>query len=160
MNLGTLSAFSRFHRHDTSKYVIGLIYLLLLIGCLCSYQIYAMPVFDNLEFIYISKKKKPCSRLVRAGLRLFFGGLTFLIAVAFPFLGSLAILLGGMTLSLLTYAYPCFMWNSIKRPQKNGVIWCLNLGLGCLGIVLSMLLVVAAAWNLADKGLNANFFKP
>ncbi|GLT42987.1 hypothetical protein SLA2020_169640 [Shorea laevis] len=160
MNLGTLSAFSRFHRHDTSKYVIGLIYLLLLISCLCSYQIYAMPVFDNLEFIYISKKKKPCSRLVRAGLRLFFGGLTFLIAVAFPFLGSLAILIGGMTLSLLTYAYPCFMWNSIKRPQKNSVIWCLNLGLGCLGIVLSMLVVVAAAWNLADKGLNANFFKP
>ncbi|GLT96860.1 hypothetical protein SLE2022_144540 [Rubroshorea leprosula] len=157
--LGTLNAFLQRHEEDTSKYVIGLICLLLVISCLCSYQIYAMPVFDNLELIYISKKNKPCSRLIRAGLHLFFGGLTFFIAVTFPFLGSLAVLIGGIT-SPLTYAYPCFMWNSIKRPQNNGAIWCVNIGLGWLGIVLSMLLVVAASWNLADKGLIANFFKP
>ncbi|XP_022749214.1 lysine histidine transporter-like 7 [Durio zibethinus] len=159
-NGGILTAFSQFHRQDTSKFVIGLIYLLLIISCLSSYQIYAMPVFDNLQFIYVTIKKRRCPGWVRAGLRLFFGGFTFFIAVAFPFLGSLAPVVGGMAAVPLTFAYPCFMWISIKRPRANGAMWSLNLGLGCFGIVLSILLVVAAVWNLADKGLNANFFRP
>ncbi|XWS40248.1 hypothetical protein CRYUN_Cryun18bG0124100 [Craigia yunnanensis] len=159
-NGGILTAFSQFHRQDTSKFVIGLIYLWLIISCLSSYQIYAMPAFDNLEFIYATSKNRRCPGWVRARLRLFFGGLTFFIAVAFPFLGSLAPLIGGMTAVPLTFAYPCFMWISIKRPRANGAMWSLNLGLGCFGIVLSILLIVAAIWNLADKGLNANFFRP
>ncbi|XWS62600.1 hypothetical protein CRYUN_Cryun06bG0024900 [Craigia yunnanensis] len=159
-NGGILTAFSQFHRHDTSKFVIGLIYLWLIISCLSSYQIYAMPAFDNLEFIYATSKNRRCPGWVRTGLRLFFGGLTFFIAVAFPFLGSLAPLIGGMAVVPLTFAYPCFMWISIKRPRANGAMWSLNLGLGCFGIVLSILLIVAAAWNLAEKGLNANFFRP
>ena len=140
--------------------MIGLIYLWLIISCLSSYQIYAMPAFDNLEFIYSTSKNRRCPGWVRTGLRLFFGGLTFFIAVAFPFLGSLAPLIGGMASVPLTFAYPCFMWISIKRPRTNGAMWSLNLGLGCFGIVLSILLIVSAAWNLADKGLNANFFRP
>ncbi|XP_017970106.1 PREDICTED: lysine histidine transporter-like 7 [Theobroma cacao] len=159
-NGGILTAFADFHREDTSKFVIGLIYLWLILSCLSSYQIYAMPAFDNLEFIYASSKNRRCPGWVRVGLRLFFGGLTFFIAVAFPFLGSLAPLLGGMATVPLTFAYPCFMWISIKRPRRNGAMWSLNLGLGCLGIVLSVLLIVAAVWNLADKGLHANFFRP
>ncbi|XVF45616.1 hypothetical protein PTKIN_Ptkin02bG0220900 [Pterospermum kingtungense] len=159
-NGGILTAFSQFHRQDTSKLVIGLIYLWLIISCLSSYQIYALPAFDNLEFIYTTSKNRRCPGWVRVGLRLFFGGLTFFIAVAFPFLGSLAPLIGGMAAVPLTFAYPCFMWISIKKPRPNGAVWSLNLGLGCFGIVLSILLIVAALWNLADKGLNANFFRP
>ncbi|PNY02091.1 hypothetical protein L195_g025395, partial [Trifolium pratense] len=84
----------------------------------------------------------------------------FTIAVTFPFLPSLAALLGGITIVPVTYAYPCFMWLAIKKPRTKGAIWCFNLILGCLGMVLSALLVAAAIRNLADKGLHANFFKP
>lgn len=118
-----------------------------------------MVVFDNLEFRYISSKKQRCSRWLRSFLRLGFGGLAFLIAVAFPFLGSLAPLIGGMTMPL-AYAYPCFMWIAIKKPSPKSAMWLVNVGLGCLGLALSVILVVAAIWNLADKGLNANFFHP
>jgi hypothetical protein len=151
----------QFHGHDTSRFAKGLVYLLVVINCLTSFQIYAMPVFDNLEFRYISMKNRRCPWWVRIGFRLFFGGLAFFIAVALPFLPSLAPLVGGITLPL-TLAYPCFMWILIKKPHQKGhdALWCLNLGLGCLGIVLSVLLVVAAAWNLAIKGLHASFFKP
>ncbi|XP_022762261.1 lysine histidine transporter-like 7 [Durio zibethinus] len=159
-NGGILTAFLQFHRKETSKFVISLIYLCIIISCLGSYQIYAMPSFDNFEFIYATSKNRRSPGWVRVGLRLFFGGLTFFIAVAFPFLGSLAPLLGGMAAVPLTFAYPCFMWISIKRPRANSAMWSLNLGLGCIGIGLSILLIVAAIWNLADKGLNANFFRP
>ncbi|KAK8625232.1 hypothetical protein V6N13_090107 [Hibiscus sabdariffa] len=158
--LGILTTFSQLRRRDTSKFVIGLIYLWLTISCITSYQIYAMPAFDNLEFVYANSKRRRCPEWVRVGLRLFFGGLTFFIAVAFPFLGSLAPLIGGMTVVPLTFAYPCFMWISIRKPRPKSGMWCLNLGLGCLGIALSIVLIVAAVWNLADKGLDANFFSP
>lgn len=158
-NGGLLTAFSQVHGPNTSKYTMGSIYILFLANCLCTFQVYAMPVFDNLEARYTSKKQQRCPRWVRIGIRLFFGGLVFLVAVAFPFLGSLAPLIGGITLPL-TLAYPCFMWLSMKKPRRNGYAWCLNLGLGCFGVALSVLLVVAAAWTLAHKGLEANFLKP
>lgn len=119
-----------------------------------------MPAFDNLEFIYASNKKRRCPGWVRAGLRLFFGGLTFFIAVAFPFLGKLAPLIGGMAAVPLTFVYPCFMWISIRKPRPKGAMRSLNLGVGSIGIVLSLLLIVAAVWKLDYKGLNANFFRP
>ncbi|KAE8724919.1 Lysine histidine transporter-like 8, putative isoform 2 [Hibiscus syriacus] len=158
--VGILTAFAQFREHDTSKFMIGLIYLWLAIACITSYQIYAMPAFDNLEFVYASNKKRRCPGWVRVGLRLFFGGLTLLIAVAFPFLGSLAPLIGGLAAVPLTFAYPCFMWISIRKPGRNSGMWSVNMGLGCFGIILSILLIVAAVWNLADQGLNANFFSP
>ncbi|KAL6998685.1 hypothetical protein U1Q18_047815 [Sarracenia purpurea var. burkii] len=156
---GMLKAFAKFHAHNTSKLVMGLIYLLVLISCLCSFQIYAMPVFDNMEFIYIIKKKRRCPRWVRSGFRVFFGGFTFFIAVALPFLGSLGALFGGIALPL-TYAYPCFMWTAIKKPCPNTAMWWSNLCLGWSGIGLAVLLVFAAVWNLVKYGIDANFFNP
>lgn len=159
-NAAILKAVSQFHGQNTSEYVLGLLCILVLINCLTTFQIYVMVVFDNMEIKYTSRKKAPCPRWLRIVFRLFFGGLAFFVAVALPFLGSLSPLIGAVTSVPLTYAYPCFMWISMKKPKPKGVIWCTNMGLGCLGLVLSVLFVVAAAWNLADKGLVANFFKP
>ena len=118
-----------------------------------------MPVFDNMEMRYITKKKKPCSKGVRTCLGILFGGLTFLAAVALPFFGSLTLLMGGIALPL-TFAYPCFMWIAMKKPRPNRVVWSINLVLGCFGIVFSVLIVIAEAWTLSDKGLKSDFFKP
>ena len=154
-----LKALSQYHEQDISKFLKGLIYLLIVINSLCTFQIYSKIVFDNLEFRYTSMKKQRCPRWLRAVFRLVFGGLVFFIAVAFPFLNSLQPLMGGLTMPL-TYVYPCFMWISIKKPRPNGPMRLVNMALGCLGVILCALLVVATIWNLADKGLHANFFKP
>ncbi|KAL4616404.1 hypothetical protein ACB092_07G196600 [Castanea dentata] len=92
---GLLSAFSQIHGANTSKLIMGSIYLLVLVNHLCAFQVYAMPAFDNLEIRYTTKKKKPCPKWVRTCLRIFFGGVTFFVAVTVPFLGSLALLIGG-----------------------------------------------------------------
>ena len=140
------------------KYIYIYIKVVLL-NRLCTFQVYAMPVFDNMEMRYITKKKKPCSKGVRTCLRILFGGLTFLAAVALPFFGSLTLLMGGIALPL-TFAYPCFMWIAMKKLRPNRVVWSINLVLGCFGIVFSVLIVIAAAWTLSDKGLKSDFFKP
>ncbi|KAH9654955.1 lysine histidine transporter-like 7 [Citrus sinensis] len=156
---GLLSVFSQVHGHDTSRGAMGSIYLLQIINCLCQFQIYAMPAFDSLEFRYIFKKQQQCPRRVLAAYRFFFTGLISLLSVAFPFFPSLAPFMGGLTLPF-KFSYPCLMYNLIKKPDQSGTLWWLNLGLGCFGIILSVMLVVATFWNLVTKGVHANFFSP
>uniref|UniRef100_A0A7N2MZ04 Amino acid transporter transmembrane domain-containing protein n=1 Tax=Quercus lobata TaxID=97700 RepID=A0A7N2MZ04_QUELO len=71
------------------------IFLPVLVNCLCTFQVYAMVVFDNLEVRYTSKKNQPCRWWVRTFLRFFYGGLAFFLSVTFPFLGRQAPLVGG-----------------------------------------------------------------
>ena len=150
---GLLTLFSQIHGPNSSKLMMATIYLPILVNCLCTFQVYAMVVFDNLEVRYTSKKNQPCPRWVRTFLRIFYGGLAFFLSVTFPFLGRLAPLVGGAKLPL-TFAYPCFMWIATKKPRPNGLVWFINMGLGSFGIVLTILIVIAAAWTLANNGLN------
>ncbi|KAJ4962259.1 hypothetical protein NE237_022198 [Protea cynaroides] len=156
---GMLSALFKYHGNKSSRVVLGLTSMLVVINCLSSFQIYAMPVFDNLEFAYISRKNKPCPRWLRRGFRAGFGCLAFFIAVALPVLTSLAGLLGGIALPI-TLAYPCFMWIVMKKPKRYTTMWIINWGLGILGMALSFLVIAGAVWSIVDKGITANFFKP
>ncbi|GLT31343.1 hypothetical protein SLA2020_060850 [Shorea laevis] len=159
-NEGVLTAWYKYHRHDTSKVLLGLACLLVVINSLSSFQIYAMPVFDNLEFkLYTSKRNGPCPRWVRSGIRVFFGFFAFFVAIALPFLPSLAGLIGGIALPI-TLAYPCLMWILIKKPKQYSPFWWLNWVLGISGLVLSVMVVTGAIWSLVTSGIEANFFKP
>ncbi|KAF7829500.1 lysine histidine transporter-like 8 [Senna tora] len=158
-NGGMLGALHQYHEHDTSKFILASTSFLVVINSLCSFQIYAMPVFDNLESTYTSKNNKPCPRWLRMSFRAFFGCLTFFISVALPFLPSLAGLLGGIALPI-TLVYPSFMWIKINKPQKYSTHWCLNWTLGTIGMLLSVLVVTGAIWGIAARGINTNFFNP
>ncbi|KAG8378046.1 hypothetical protein BUALT_Bualt08G0097400 [Buddleja alternifolia] len=158
-NGGLLSALDRYHRNDIPKAILGLTSLFVVINCLTSFQIYAMPVFDNLEFRYTSTKNRPCPWWLRTAIRVFFGCLAFFISVALPVLKSLAGLIGGIALPV-TLAYPCLMWIMIKKPRTYSSMWWLNWALGCLGMILSVLLVFGAIWIIATHGVGGHFFKP
>lgn len=154
-----MSALDAYHRNDTPRMVLGLTSLFVVINSLTSFQIYAMPVFDNLEFRYTSNKNEPCPWWLRIAIRVFFGCLAFFISVALPFLKNLAGLIGGIALPV-TLAYPCLMWVRIKKPQRYSAMWWLNWSLGSLGMVLSSLLVFGAIWTIATQGITIHFFKP
>lgn len=156
---GILQALYQFHSRDTSRVVLGLTTLLVIFSCLSSFQIYGMPVFDSMEAGYTSKNNKRCPRWLRSGYRAFFGAISFLIAVAFPFLSDLAGLMGGISLPV-TLAYPCFMWILVRKPNKYSANWYINLALGVLGMGLSVVLVVGGLWRLIDSGIKFRFFKP
>ncbi|CAN6480814.1 unnamed protein product [Victoria cruziana] len=156
---GILYALHRFHSHDTSRALLGLTTLMVAINCLSTFQIYAMPVFDNLESSYTFRTNRPCPRWLRSGIRVFFASVAFFIANALPFLTSLAGLLGGISLPV-TLAYPCFMYNIIRKPVKYSPIWYLNLGLGGLGMVLSFLFIVGGIWSIVNTCHDFHFFKP
>ncbi|KAK6939045.1 Amino acid transporter, transmembrane domain [Dillenia turbinata] len=158
-NEGMFKALYKYHGHDASRFLLGLTSTFIIVNCLSSFQIYAMPVFDNLESRYTSNMNRPCPRWLRTGIRLFFGCLALFISVALPFLLSLAAFIGGIALPI-TLAYPCFMWLRIRKPPTYSANWFLNCILGSLGIVLSILVVCAAIWSIVDKGIEIHFFHP
>lgn len=156
---GPVGNYLKLYTQEHSKRAACFIHLTFIFSCLCSYPINLMPACDNIEMVYITKKKKPASIIVRMMLRVFLSLVCFTIAVGFPFLPYLAVLIGAIAL-LVTFTYPCFMWISIKKPQRKSPMWLFNVLVGCLGASLSVLLLVASAMGLAQKGLHANFFRP
>ncbi|XP_062102730.1 lysine histidine transporter-like 8 [Humulus lupulus] len=158
-NGGMLTALFQFHSRDVSSFVLGLTSFFVIVNALCSFNIYGMPTFDDIESKYTSKKKKAMPWWLRAFSRTMFGFFCFFIAVALPFLGSLAGLIGGLALPV-TLAYPCFMWLKIKKPKKFSPIWCLNWSLGVLGMFLSVVIVAAGLYVVVETGVEVSFFKP
>jgi len=154
-----LTALYQFHSQDVSKFVLGMTSFFVVVNGLCSFQIYGMPAFDDMESVYTTRWKKPCPWWLRVIFRVFFGFLCFFIGVAIPFLSSLAGLIGGIALPV-TLAYPCFMWLKVKKPKKYSFMWYLNWFLGPFGVALSVILVTASIYVIIDTGVNVSFFNP
>ncbi|KAB2097608.1 hypothetical protein ERO13_A01G172400v2 [Gossypium hirsutum] len=156
---GMLTALFAFHGQDTSQFLLGLTSLCVIISSLSSFQIYGMPAFDDMESLYVKKKKEPSPWWLRLIFRALFGYLCFFAAVAIPFLASFAGLIGGITLPV-TLAYPCFMWVKVKKPKVYGPNWWLNWSLGLFGMALSGLLIAASLFVIIDNGVEFSFFNP
>ncbi|CAL9109538.1 unnamed protein product [Musa textilis] len=156
---GMLAALYAFHGQDTSRVLLGLTALLVVFNCLSCFQIYAMPIFDTMEAGYTKNKNRPCPRWLRSAFRAFFAAVSYFMAVAFPFLSDLAGLIGGMALPV-TFAFPCFMWILVKKPERYSAMWYSNWVLGSAGMVLSLILTIAGVWNLVKTGIDIRFFKP
>ncbi|KAG6648339.1 lysine histidine transporter-like 8 [Carya illinoinensis] len=158
-NGGMLTAIYQYHGRDASQFVLALTSLLIIINAVTSFQIYGMPMFDDMESKYTKRKKKPCPWWLRSVFRVMFGYGCFFVAVAIPFLGSLAGLIGGVAVPV-TFAYPCFLWLKIKKPKKYSMMWWLNWVLGLWGSALSVVLIAAGIYVVIDTGVEVSFFKP
>ncbi|KAL3843329.1 hypothetical protein ACJIZ3_000732 [Penstemon smallii] len=158
-NGGMLTALIAFRGQDVARWVLGLISLFVIINAVSSFQLYGMPMFDEIESIYTRRFKKPCPWWLRSTIRALFGYGCFFLAVAIPFLGSVAGLIGGIALPV-TLAYPCFMWLKIKKPKVYSPTWWLNWGLGISGMGLSAILVAAGVYVVINTGIQVSFFKP
>ncbi|KAL6295485.1 hypothetical protein ACE6H2_003627 [Prunus campanulata] len=158
-NGGMMTAIYEYHGRDTSQWVLGLTSLFIVMNAVSSFQIFGMPMFDDMESKYIKRMRKPCPWWIRSISRAMFGYGCFFIAVAIPFLGSFAGLIGGISIPI-TFAYPCFLWLKVKKPKKYSFMWFLNWGLGLLGTVLSIILIAAGIYVVIDTGIQVSFFKP
>ncbi|BBH09863.1 Transmembrane amino acid transporter family protein [Prunus dulcis] len=156
---GMFAALFGFHARDTSQFILGLASLFVIINALSSFQIYGMPMFDEMESHYTRRFKKPAPWWLRAIVRCMFTYGCYFMAVAIPFLGSVAGLLGGISLPV-TLAYPCFMWIKMKKPKKYGISWGVNWVLGVVGMILSVMLIAAGLYVVIDTGIKVSFFKP
>ncbi|CAI9104814.1 OLC1v1003577C1 [Oldenlandia corymbosa var. corymbosa] len=158
-NGGMLSALFAFHSRDVARSILGLMSFFVIVNAVSSFQIYGMPMFDDMESEYTKRFKRPCPWWLRAVIRAMFGYGCFFVAVAIPFLGSVAGLVGGIALPV-TFAHPCYMWIKFRKPNKYGISWWINWFLCILGMVLSGLLIAAGLYVVIDTGIKVSFFKP
>lgn len=159
LSSGILFSVYAFHQVDISRPLMGLLFMLVVIHCLSSFQIYSFSIFDNFEAGYTSKRNRPISKPVRVIFRIFYVFTNFLIGVAFPWLASLTGLLGGLSSAPVTFAYPCFMWLAIKKPKRYSFSWYLNWTLGVLGMLMAAAFTAGGIWSIVDSGLKLHFFK-
>ncbi|PRQ27318.1 putative amino acid transporter, transmembrane domain-containing protein [Rosa chinensis] len=158
-NGGMLTAIYQFHGRDTSTFILALTALFIIVNAVSSFQIFGMPMFDDMESKYITRFNKPCPWWLRSISRAMFGFGCFFMAVAIPFLGSFAGLIGGIAIPI-TFAYPCFLWLKIKKPKRYSFMWLLNWTLGLSGTALSIILIAAGIYVVIDTGIQVSFFKP
>ncbi|KAL1811633.1 hypothetical protein ACET3Z_021698 [Daucus carota] len=159
-NMPLLRSFMEYHRNSMPKFVKAIIYLLVTTHFLTIFQIYGMVVWDNFERIYITMKNRRCTKCIRGGIRALFGGLVYFVALELPFLGSMSALLGAITAVPITFIYPCLIWIIIRNPRRTSRMWYLNVGIAFLGVVLVVLVEIAAIRTLVVYGLKATFFNP
>ncbi|KAI5061071.1 hypothetical protein GOP47_0023576 [Adiantum capillus-veneris] len=159
LSSGILFSVYAFHQEDISRPLMGLLFMLVVIHCLSSFQIYSFSIFDNFEAGYTAKRNRPISKPVRVIFRIFYVFTNFLIGVAFPWLASLTGLLGGLSSAPVTFAYPCFMWLAIKKPKRYSFSWYLNWTLGLLGMAMAAAVTAGGIWSIVDSGLKLHFFK-
>ncbi|KAL2936941.1 Lysine histidine transporter-like 7 [Bienertia sinuspersici] len=155
---GILNTLKDFHQDSGSTTMLGLILVCISAYQLCSFQLYSMLSFDNMELRYVMAKNRPCTWWLRLLMRcLYCFAVSLFLAIAFPFLPSLGTIFGAIGM-LVTFAFPCFMYVCIKKPNVREPMFWVNWGLGCLGVVLCVIYFVVAIWQVSRQGLDANFF--
>lgn len=160
MDSGILYSLQASNLSSTGRGFLGLTFLFVMFSCLSSFQIFSMPVFDMIEQLYTGRFKKKCNPYVRLLSRLVYVLLVFFVAIAFPFLTSLAGLIGGLNAIPVTFAIPCFMWLQIRRPDRGSFTWYLNWFLAIFGIIMGGLVTVAGVGVIVQRGIKLEFFKP
>ncbi|KAK1567058.1 hypothetical protein Q3G72_007637 [Acer saccharum] len=121
-----------------------------------SYQLYAMPVFDMIETVLVTKLHFKPSTLLRFVTRNLYVAFTMFVAITFPFFGGLLGFFGGFAFAPTTYFLPCIMWLAIYKPKKFGLSWFTNWICIILGLLLMILAPIGALRSII---LNAKDYK-
>ncbi|KAK9809609.1 hypothetical protein WJX73_007377 [Symbiochloris irregularis] len=95
-----------------------------------SFQVYAMPVFDMIEYLaakcgvsaWLNERKVPIwiPRLVYRSL---YCVLVTFIAILLPFFGDLLGFIGALGFGPTTFTYPPIMWLIVKKPKVTHWQW-------------------------------------
>jgi hypothetical protein len=115
--------------------------LMVVVHVIGSYQIYAMPVFDQLETVMVKKLHFTPSTLLRLVTRSAYVAVTIFVGVTFPFFGALLGFFGGFAFAPTTYFLPCIMWLCIYKPKPFSLSWITN----WICIILGVLLMFTAS---------------
>jgi len=132
--------------------------IFVLVHVIGSYQIYAMPVFDMIETVLVKKLDFEPRLSLRLVTRTTYVLFTMLVAIAFPFFGSLLGFFGGFAFAPTTYFLPCIMWLAIHKPKMFSLSWLANWACIILGLVLMLLAPIGALRNIIVSSSDYKFF--
>nr|XP_043616357.1 lysine histidine transporter 1-like [Erigeron canadensis] len=132
--------------------------IFVLVHVIGSYQVFAMPVFDMVEyFLVISMKFKP-TKFLRFVARNVIVAFTMFIGMTFPFFGGILGLLGGLVFAPTSYYLPCIIWLILKKPKKFSLDWCINWACILFGASLTVLAPIGAMRQIILTAKDYEFY--
>ncbi|KAJ4729401.1 lysine histidine transporter 1 [Melia azedarach] len=123
-----------------------------------SYQLYAMPVFDMMETVFVTKWRFKPSRPLRFIIRNLYVAFTMFVGITFPFFGGLLGFFGGFAFAPTTYFLPCIMWLAVYKPKKFSLSWFTNWICIILGLLLMILSPIGGLRNIINQAKEYKFY--
>ncbi len=93
--------------------------LRLMVCTLCALQVFAQPVFENVETLMTKNQVWPSKqpRLMRAVVRSLYVVMTTFVAICIPFFADLMGLIGAAGFTPMTFILPCVFWLKVRLAQ-------------------------------------------
>ncbi|KAH9792129.1 Lysine histidine transporter 1 [Citrus sinensis] len=143
---------------DKPTWLIVAANMFVVVHVIGSYQLYAMPVFDMIETVMVTKLHFKPSGLLRFITRNLYVAFTMFVAITFPFFGGLLGFFGGFAFAPTTYFLPCIMWLAIYKPKKFSLSWCTNWICIILGLLLMILSPIGGLRNIIKSAKHYKFY--
>lgn len=139
-------------------WLIAMANLFVVVHVIGSYQIYAMPVFDMMETVLVTKLNFRPTWILRFVTRNLYVAFTLFIAITFPFFGGLLGFFGGFAFAPTTYFLPCVMWLAIYKPRKYSLSWIANWVCIALGMCLMIFAPIGGLRTIILDAKNYTFY--
>uniref|UniRef100_A0A0D9ZLR9 Amino acid transporter transmembrane domain-containing protein n=1 Tax=Oryza glumipatula TaxID=40148 RepID=A0A0D9ZLR9_9ORYZ len=132
--------------------------MMVVVHVLGSYQVYAMPIFETLETILITRIRLPPGALLRLVARSAYVAFTLFVAVTFPFFGDLLGFFGGFGFTPTSYFLPCILWLKIKKPPRFSASWFANWGCIVVGVLLMIASTIGGLRSIIQDASTFQFY--
>ncbi|CAI9777278.1 unnamed protein product [Fraxinus pennsylvanica] len=130
-----------FRSLEKPVWLIAMANLFVVVHLIGGYQIYAMPVFDMIEYALVKILKFKPSWMLRIVSRNIYVAFTMVVGITIPFFNGLLGFFGGFAFASTTYFLPCIIWLAIYKPRKFSLSWFTN----WICIVLGVILMIVAS---------------
>ncbi|TVU14162.1 hypothetical protein EJB05_37609 [Eragrostis curvula] len=132
--------------------------MMVVVHVIGSYQVYAMPIFESMETILITRFRVPPGALLRLVARSAYVAFTLFVAVTFPFFGDLLGFFGGFGFTPTSYFLPCILWLKIKKPRRFSASWFANWGCIVIGVLLMFASTIGGLRSIIQDASTFQFY--
>ncbi|XP_043720790.1 lysine histidine transporter-like 5 [Telopea speciosissima] len=140
------------------KWLIAIANLMVFLHVVGSYQVFAMPVFDQIETYLVKDLKCKPGYTLRLFGRSIYVILTALVAVCIPFFGGLLGFFGGLVFASTSFFLPCIMWLILKKPKRWSFHWTASWFAIIFGSLIMVLAPIGGARTIIISAKDYTFF--
>ncbi|OAY65798.1 Lysine histidine transporter 1 [Ananas comosus] len=121
-------------------------------------NVYAMPVFDSIETLLITRLKLRPGITLRLIARSAYVAFTLFVGVTFPFFADLLGFFGGFGFTPTSYFLPCIIWLAIKKPRRFSLSWVANWGCIVIGVLIMFASTIGGLRNIIADASTFQFY--
>ncbi|PRQ20722.1 putative amino acid transporter, transmembrane domain-containing protein [Rosa chinensis] len=130
---------------DKPAWLIAAANFMVFIHVIGSYQIFSMPVFDQIEQYLVENRGFTPGLPLRIIARSLYVAAAGFVAMCIPFFGGLLGLFGGLVFASTSFFMPCIMWIVTQKPKTFSFHWIFSWISIVIGVLLAVLSPIGGA---------------